>query len=62
MFVRYSHHNVRSFSASVSTTEAIFSATVSGAAAMFVRRHRYVFALSFFTINATEALKMRLER
>ena len=38
MFVRCSHPNVSSFSASVSATGALFSANVSWADAMFVRR------------------------
>ena len=38
MFVRCAHHNVRSFSASVSRAVALFSANVSGRKTMFVRR------------------------
>src|SRR5262249_25584756 len=43
MFVRCAHPNVSTFSGSVSATDAIFSATVSGTGAMFVRRRRDVF-------------------
>jgi hypothetical protein len=43
MFVRYSHANVSTFSASVSARGVIFLPNVSWAGAMFVRRRRYVF-------------------
>jgi integrase len=43
MFVRCSHVNVSTFSASVSARGVMFSANVSWASAMFVRRRCYVF-------------------
>src|SRR5215510_315965 len=42
MFVRCSHPNVSTFSASMRRTVALFSANVSGKKAMFVRRRRDV--------------------